>query len=123
MAKAPAKDDAHLEDMKKKIDWFKSWDDLMPIRWFNRWDLISQSSDATNHIVDASEDDGGKLGSVAPLRDEGEGEGVHKQLMTYSQIIANMQLVFNFFAPWGVLSKVALIEMSKLGNPIPNPLK
>ena len=111
MAKAPTKDDAHLKDMRKKIDWFKSWD------------LISQSSDTTNHIVDASEDDGGKLGSVAPLRDEGEGEGVHKQLMTYSQIIANMQFVFNFFAPWGVLSKVALIEMSKLGNPIPNPLK
>ena len=54
-------------------------------------------SDATNHIIDASEDDGGKLGSVAPLRDEGEGEAVHKQLMTYSQIIANIQLVFNYF--------------------------
>ena len=105
MAKAPTKDDAHLKDMRKKIDWFKSWD------------LISQSSDATNHIVDASEDDGGKLGSVAPLRDEGEGEAVHKQLVTYSQIIANMQLV------WGVPSKEALIEMPKLGNPIPIPLK
>ena len=36
--------------------------------------------DSTNHIVDAGKDDGGQLGSVSPLRDEGEGEGVHKQL-------------------------------------------
>ena len=42
--------------------------------------MIDLKVDATDHIVDASEDDGGKLGSVAPLRDEGEGEGVHKQL-------------------------------------------
>ena len=44
------------------------------------FDLTVDATDATDHIVDASEDDCGKLGSVSPLRDEGEGEGVHKQL-------------------------------------------
>ena len=41
---------------------------------------------------------------------------IHKLLQTCSWCLT-------FFAPWGVLSKVALIEMSKLGNPIPIPLK
>ena len=53
-------------------------------------------SDATDHIVDPSEDDGGELGPVAPLGDEGEGEGVHKQLMTDSQIIAKYIGVLTF---------------------------
>ena len=42
--------------------------------------LISSHNFATNHIVDAGEDNRGELGPVAPLSDEGEGERVHKQL-------------------------------------------
>ena len=45
-------------------------------------DVLIFLFESTNHIVDSGKDDGGQLGSVAPLRDEGEGEGVHKQLMT-----------------------------------------
>ena len=36
---------------------------------------------ATDHIVYPGEHDGGQLGAVAPLRDEGQGERVDKQLV------------------------------------------
>ena len=82
MAKASAKYDAHL----KEIETIFRFSAL----------LVLKTDEGTNHIVDASEDDGGKLGPVAPLRDEGEGEGVHKQLMTHPQIIAKYIGVLTF---------------------------
>ena len=80
MAKASAKYDAHLKE-KEKILRFSAL-------------LVLKTDEGTNHIVDASEDDGGELGPVSPLRDERQGERVHKQLITHSQIIAKTQLMF-----------------------------
>ena len=80
MAKASAKDDAHLKE-KEKILRFSAL-------------LVLKTDEGTNHIVDASEDDGGELGPVSPLRDERQGERVHKQLITHSQIIAKTQSMF-----------------------------
>ena len=80
MAKTPAKDDAHLKEIETILQFLAL--------------LVLKTDEGTNHIVDASEDDGGELGPVSPLRDERQGERVHKELITHSQIIAKTQLMF-----------------------------